>query len=861
MRYRDEHASIVAAENIYLPDAYYDFLNEILINDDDAFVHPNYMNFLRLYYPFRLANPDFPHGLASRQQIVRTKENNTPMYMNMECGKEISKANMDQKLLVIEKFSYNALNKSTAVAYRIKVRTQDGRIGWIKAHLLTLENNTALLNAKPLYVNNLEIDYIKDYLDCMVKFDSLGVMGDPNEARRLLYLKKDDRLDVLNQMTDSNVSYNNAGDYYASPFSKVRTPWGLIGWIATAGVQLHFKQKTVSEWQSQIAGISQTPLWGLDYFFYGRPLYFVAGNELREKLLFNGKVILNNSLKYYMSHCKEEDLKEELTNIFKNEDKTYNYDTLLLKKTEVIIDQRTTNLNKRSLPYELAQNDAVSLFLNTSQMVGTSQQENTIASLEKNKTGVVTPTVITKAKPAPKKKSSKAEIFREPQFPEVKYEFKTVSFKGSKKVLDNYKIQISVIPDLVHKTDKNLSYTISKGKKIWLADTFLFKVNLTEPVNGYIKTKNDSFAIWIEPGQRYAILEENGKIKLTGEGANTFGFIEKLRIFNAKTEEETNKNTTLPIGDYKTFLTKKLKEKKDFLIDNNVIKKLPINYYKTIDFDNEYWYYNRLLDYPTKHPEMDLTGYFDFIREIKIQNDRALQSPEYQKFVNKFLEKQIAANADLGLPESEIARMTYSTRVLKYWQATAIAKQVKLSGIDEELLEDIQKYADDSSYPILNESLKTAYHNQSLKKSGYKIPTFQLSNAKNETVKSSDFKNKVVLIHFWSAKNKDYAKEIKTLDDIQKKLNNPSVIFLKINTDKNISDWRKAVKGFKKDKYQLFGNDANTYTQNIYQYFDLNATNATKIIMDKKGNLAQSIKSQFTENELLIAIKNEIAKR
>ncbi len=722
MRYRDEHASIVSAENIYLPDAYYDFLNEILINDEEAFVNANYTNFLKLYYPFRMENPDFPHGLASRQQIVRTKENDTPMYMNMECGKEIGKVNTNQKLLVIEKFSYNALHKTSSIAYRIKVRTQDGRIGWLKAHQLILENTSNLLNAKPLYVNNLEIDYIKDYLDCVVKFDSLGVMGDPNESRRLLYAKKDERFDVLNQMTNSNISYNNAGDYYASPLTKVRSPWGLIGWISTSGVQLQFKQKPVSEWQSQIAGISQTPLWGLDFFFYGRPLYFVAGNELREKLLFNGKVILNNQLKHYMLNCKDEDLKKELSNIFINEDKTYNYDTLLLKKTEVVIDQRTTNLNKRSLPFELAKDDAVSLFANTSQMVGTSQQESTIASLEKSKAGVVTPTVITKAKPTPKKKSTKPEIFREPQFPEVKYEFKTVSFKGLKKVLENYKIQINVMPDLVHKGEKSLTYTINNGKKIWSADTFLFKINLVEPVKGYIKTKNDSIVIWIEPGQRYTISEENGKIKLSGEGASTFTFIEKLRLFNSKIDEETDKSMDLSVESFKTFLAKKLKEKKDFLIDNNVIKKLPVNYYKTIDFDNEYWYYNRLLDYPNKHKEMDLTGYFDFIREMKIQNDRALQSAEYQKFVHKFLEKQVAINADLGLPESEIARMTYSTRVLKYWQATAIAKQTKLGGIDEELLEDIQKYADDSSYPILNESLKTTYFNQSLKKNGYKIP-------------------------------------------------------------------------------------------------------------------------------------------
>ncbi len=857
MRFREAHSSAVASENVYLPDAYFDFLNEIPINDDDAFVHSYYSKFLKLYYSFRMEFPDFPHGLAARQQIIRVQEDKTPMYLNIECIDQTSSVDTDQKLLVLDKYSYNNTNRGVPIAYRLKVKTQDGRVGWMKAYQLKMENNTAAINNKTLFINNLEVDYKKNYLDCAIVFDSLCVYADPHETRCLMFLKKEDHVDLLNETTSFNVSFFNKGQYYSSPLSKIRTPFGFIGWVAEAGIKKDYKQKTVSEWQSQIAPIAQTPFWGLDYFFSGKALYYVAGLEMKERILFNGKNNVAKSYKHYLNTCQNDDLKAEITHLFNTEDKIYQIDSTKSQRNEVIIDQRSTSLNKDIAPFTLAKDDAVSLYQNTSVTVGgTSQQENTIASLEKGLANIVKPKLVAK-----KKKTNKKEILKEPQFPDVKFEFKAASFKGAKKLLRKYQVEIALYPDLVNKIEKNPVHIVYPGKKMWSADTFQYNINLIEPVAGFIKTKNDSIAIWIEPGQHFKVVEESGKIKLLGEGANAFDFIKKIQAFNMQIEAETQKNIRLSSAEFKIFLAKKLKEKKDFLIDNNVIKKLPVNYYKTVDFDNEYWYYNHLLDYPTAHPTMDLLGYYDFIRDIKVQNERALQSVEYQKFIHKYLEKQISINTHLNVSDHDIARQIYSSRILKYWEASAIAQKLNNEGLDENSIKEIQKYADDSSFPMLNESLKTSYYKQSLKKNGYKVPVFQVMSIRNYSIKSSEFKNKVVLVHFWSSKHKNYKAELNDLDKAEKRLNNPNVIFLKVNTDKNIADWRKIAKKYKDDRYHVFGNEVNTYSENIYRFFDLNNAAATKIVMDKKGNFAHHIKSQFTENELLITLRNEMAKR
>jgi hypothetical protein len=126
MRYRDEHLSLVMDESLYLPDAYFDFLNEVQLNNDEAFLHPNYLKFIKLYYEFRKSNPDFPHGLAARQIFAKPKEKDITLYESMDCKKEVSKIEAYQKLLILDKSSFSNNSKNKPVAYRLKVKTEDG---------------------------------------------------------------------------------------------------------------------------------------------------------------------------------------------------------------------------------------------------------------------------------------------------------------------------------------------------------------------------------------------------------------------------------------------------------------------------------------------------------------------------------------------------------------------------------------------------------------------------------------------------------------------------------------------------------------------------------------------------------------
>jgi peroxiredoxin len=841
MLYRQEHSSLVAAENVYLPDAYYDFLNEILINDDDAFVHSMYPKFIQLYADFRKQYPDFPHGLAARQVLGFTSKESVPLYQSVECLAQIDTLSTKTKLIVLDKLSYGmSAKEALPLAYRLKVKTQDGHFGWVKSQDIKIEPTVKRINAKLLFINNLDIDYEKEFVDCKVTFDSLDIYLDPSDTKPYVSIVKGEDLAILNDETVAKVGFNKNGEYISSPFAKVRTKYGILGWASIAGIKLFFERRSAKEWASKIASISNTAYLGLDYFFYGKTLQYVYGLELREKLVFNGREKVANHFKAFENDCSYADLKAEIAAIYLNEDKKFTLDTAAMQINQDVVDQRTTNLNKRTNQFVLA-HDESTITNNTVSIAKGKIVENN------NKKG---------------KKNSKAPILIEPEFPEVKYEYKNIIFKGNSKLINKYQLVINLYPDLINNVKKTQPFDIAQGKRFWIQDTFIYKVQVVEPIRGSIKTKNDSFAIWLEPNQNYKIVEEKGKIKVIGDGTPVFDYLKEFPDFDKKVMVDVNAQKTLGPREFKIFIKTQVQKRKEYIVDFNTKRKLTEKFYRLMLLDNNYWAANRLLDYTIVHPELTTDSlYLDFIKDINIQNDRALQSPEYQLFIQKFLNQQIIINRLLNLDNSEVARFTYSGRALKYWQATKIRETLNELGIEEKVLEDIQKFTDDNTYPLLNESLKTIFQNVTMKKEGFRSPSFQLYNLANEKISSSDFKGKVMLVHFWSAKRKGYKKELKALSSIEKKIHSPALVILKVNTDKEYATWKKAFrfKFGKKDKFHVFANDVNTYSQNFNDFFGNNQQHG-KVVIDKKGYMT-TFRENFIENELLDLIKKELKKR
>ena len=862
LMYPEEHTSIVAEENVFLPDAYYDFLDEIIINDDRAFVHINYQKFLQLYAHFRKKRPDFPFGLAARQLIVQGKTDNVILFSDAACSIEKRKILHDEKLVVLDKLSYLAPVTNNVVAYRLKVQTQEAQSGWIFSNAVFEENKDNWLNQSPLFIDNIDVNYEKNIVTAKAKWDKLGVYIDPQDSKPYYPLNKDENVSLFNQNTSKNITYQEGNVAYTAPFTKTSNRQGELGWTTLSGLEVKSEKKNINEWQLKIASVSQSPYFNLDYFFYGKPLFYVFGMEIKERLEIEEKAKNKDANAFFVQNCTYKDLKNEFLRVYQLSEKKFDVTLNEVTSSEQILDQRVSYANKRTNNFELA-SGATDL-----------PYEKMLAAAKRKTKSENLPVIKTEPKPSAEKdnipliisypdSTEKDENFtfakaNEPQFSKARYDFNPLKLFGNAKLIEKLQLRITLLPENTG-LEKPLLAENRKNKWFFKADTFMYKVNLSEPIRGIVRTKNDSFLVWFEPGQRYKIVNENGHAKLLGEGVSAFSFIQQNALNNQKIQAEVDYLQNIPSKDFISLLEKKYQERVIFLQNYNVLNKLPLNILRISIAENQYWYYNELLllAQRKKLSEDERELYLTKVKNIKVQDERALQSAEYKRFIQNYLTYKMNEFSNVYRTREVVARELFGGKVLKYWQANNLTKRLEKGVINQDLVEDVQKYAAESSYAVLDETVKNAYTSQTMQQEGFTLPPFELRNFNNEIVNKEDAQNKVVLMYFWSAKQADFEKNMDELNAFEKTV--PDVVFFKINIDNDPLLWRKAVKKYKKDKYQLFGNDTNVYAKNLSDLLLLKQ-DALKVVIDKQGAVAKKLDKNATNEAVKAVLKTELAK-
>jgi thiol-disulfide isomerase/thioredoxin len=115
-------------------------------------------------------------------------------------------------------------------------------------------------------------------------------------------------------------------------------------------------------------------------------------------------------------------------------------------------------------------------------------------------------------------------------------------------------------------------------------------------------------------------------------------------------------------------------------------------------------------------------------------------------------------------------------------------------------------------------------------KTNYKAPEFTLLTFDGDTIKSSDFNNKVIVIDFWATWCKPCIKQFPVIEKLYKE--NKDVAFFLIHTQKGGDTFEKALKFIKQSNYDLpFVSDVENMT---YEKFNITSI-PRLIIIDKKG--------------------------
>ncbi len=319
LRYKQEHEQgNVLSQYIQIPESYYDFLNGIIINSDDALVHPLYRKFLRLYLRFRHDFPSSFIGLASKQMVLTVKVPSMELLAN-PTSKVLGYITQGTKVLVLEKLTFGGTGTAAtglATAYRIKVKTNDGQEGWIRTSGLEFDAEP-VFNRQGMTIESVEITSKKAVTKGKVGFTTLNVMTEPYETAIVETLKTEQEVIYMNQKTDQTYEYKDQDSVaYKSIFLKVRTPGGRIGWVCACGVRMMEKDIDDKVKKQRIASKSKNNYNNIDFLLYGKSRLFALATDIEHRLHFEQPKDVKAEYDIFVRENISNYLRKEVDSIF-----------------------------------------------------------------------------------------------------------------------------------------------------------------------------------------------------------------------------------------------------------------------------------------------------------------------------------------------------------------------------------------------------------------------------------------------------------------------------------------------------------------------------------------------------------------
>ena len=827
MRYYKEHLSILSGEKYYIPDAYFDFLDETLINNDAAFLNPWYRKFLKDYGEFRIANLEFPHGLASRQMFLKPNNNDISLFSEVDCAKKLVVVEKNEPILLIDKLTYPS-NDGIPTAYRLKVKTQDGVIGWVKSAGLTKEIVTGI-NANPLYIENLEMSSYRDLITGIIKFDTLKLYSDQDNRAYdyLLQLRQSERMSLLNSVTLTNYDYTNEATLYASPFTQIRSNQGIMGWVSTSGIQLQWKKTTLVEANSIAETKCLTDFNSLDYFFGGKALYYLSALDIRERIAFHGKAAVAKTVTSYLKNCTDEMMKKSVADIFQSEDKKYYIDSSNLKIQRRLVSTRTARLNAPQSPFHLGSGEATTAFAEDA---------------EKIVNGIALPVTTTRK-------------MNELDFPEVKYNILPAVIKGKNKINRQHALQLVVYPDLVHLNSRVIPLEVVKGKNFLQSKTFRIEVPLIEPAFGILISDKDSIPVYLQAGDEIELLSGDfgeTAVACQGRSAANLKYLQYTKQSNQIEEKKASVAYQLPSDKFVLEMQKLHQEKLTTL--NKFPEYASMNgvFATLMENDINYWFGYHLLKYAAQKSVniASMSFYKNAIEDLAVQNDQCLPSENYRKFVELYLTYKTQSTKLETDVEKD--RIFFGEKTLKYLKTKVLSFSLE-EGLDNKKIETVQNFVGDNPYPTLNEMIKTAYLTNLVQAKGADIPNFTLLQSNGKKADFESFKGKTVQIEFWDSKCSDWISNFKALKKQRKAFKNKDVVFVYVNLDEDIHVWKASLKKNKMRGFQCHEASKDLYQSRMDELFKIQNLPA-KVVLDKNGkmllNSAQPVNDEMLMSKL-----------
>ncbi|MEO0898452.1 MAG: TlpA disulfide reductase family protein [Bacteroidota bacterium] len=190
-------------------------------------------------------------------------------------------------------------------------------------------------------------------------------------------------------------------------------------------------------------------------------------------------------------------------------------------------------------------------------------------------------------------------------------------------------------------------------------------------------------------------------------------------------------------------------------------------------------------------------GYYNFLETIKLNNDEAIDIPEYMSFLGAYMHRIYKEKGDEKGSEELNIKSRLAGSLLK-----GEAKNLYLADLirtnfqygDFVQAEEMFKMYKEQKDPPYMEYLEPVYKKILPISPGKDAPNFTLMDKNGRKVSLKEFRGKVVYLDFWASWCGPCRREFPFSKKLQKTFEGEDVVFLYVSIDENKEDWLKAMK-------------------------------------------------------------------
>lgn len=357
----------------------------------------------------------------------------------------------------------------------------------------------------------------------------------------------------------------------------------------------------------------------------------------------------------------------------------------------------------------------------------------------------------------------------------------------------------------------------------------------------------ENLLVYVVPGERFKVTFEAEKmlptIKFTGAGADNNNYL--AAYYNKFGKEVDQIYINMEAGhmmthEFERFINNRRMEKMDFY------KKYKASHTFTNEFDEFALgdiIYNHAFD-KLRYAELQkwqLTNvYFNFLKDIRIENGALVKSEAYSNFLRYYIEYLYYEQAKQGatlipyVSQYEIAKNLLQNKDIREFTLAKIIIQGCMKG-DVKALEEVY-----NDFDLANDNVKyfttvnKTFFNAKKFAEGSPAPDFMLKTIDGEIVSLGDFRGKVIHVSFWASWCNPCLQQVKYIKEIYKELDTEEMVFLYISIDEKEDAWRNMVA--KKDLVgvQVLSQGLKSFTAQQYNVAGV----PLYFLIDKKGNFA-----------------------